>query len=311
VGDAVAARRIPVQGPFLALLKPEGTVADWLFPRPSDALDLESGLRRLVPLDAAAWGGRSNLPRGVDFCAGLVDADPSKPKQMPAFWRWSDLHLWLCTSTQPTSVEGVSAPPVEARTHVAIDPTSGRAKDGMLFSTAGRRWIVRDGAIGLGLRTGATIQDGAAPVGGERRMARWRPASTALPTVPAAVVESAMRGAVRVMLATPAIFDGGWLPRRLFDAPEGSTLVSAIVGRPDVVSGWDLAQRRARPSRRCAPAGSVYFMRLGGDAEARRAWATSAWLAPRSDTDEDRLDGYGSLLLGVWDGQIATPAQRL
>src|SRR5690606_22723653 len=86
--------------------------------------------------------------------------------------------------------------------------------------------------------------------------------------------------------------DDGWRPARLFDAPPGSTLVAGSVGRPEVVSGWDLATNKGRPTRRCAPAGSVYFLRHCGTAAARRAWAEATWLQPRADADTDRLDGY-------------------
>lgn len=311
VGDSDNAKRIPVQGPFPALLSLDGSVEEWLFPRPADALLLESGLTRLVPLDLSAWGLRSNLP-GVELApVSRPVAEPSKPEPMKALWRWSEMERWLSNPDAPGEIRGVATPPIEARLHVAIDPATGRALDGALFPTAGRRMLTEEGPIGLGLRTAATIQDGAAPAGGERRMVRWRQANRPLPIAPANVVKSVEGGAVRVVLATPAIFQHGWRPANLFDAPPGSALVAASVGRAEVVSGWDLATNKARPTRRCAPAGSVYFLRLGGDAAARRAWAEAVWLQPRADADADRLDGYGSVLLGAWDGKLTLPAPSM
>lgn len=308
VGDPDKAKRVAVQGPFPALLNRDGSVEEWLFPRPADALLLEGGLRRLVPLDLTDWGLRSNLP-GADLApVGLAVADPSKPKPMNALWRWSEVERWLSNPDAPGEIRGVAAPPIEMRLHVAIDPATDRAFDGALFSTAGRRMVIEEGSIGLGLQTSATIQAGAAPAGGERRMVRWRQAGKSLPSAPETVLKSAADGAVRVLLATPAIFQHGWLPERLFDAPRGSALVAAGVGRAEVVSGWDLVTNKVRPTRRCAPTGSVYFLRLGGDTAARRAWAQEAWLEPRSDADSDRLDGYGSVLLGAWDGNLTPPA---
>lgn len=311
VGDPEKAKRIAVQGPFPALLGRDGSVEEWLFPRPADALFVEGGLRRLVPLDLTPWGLRSNLPGAELVPVGLAVADPSKAKPMKALWRWSEMERWLSNPDAPGEIRGVAAPPVETRLHVAIDPATGRALDGALFSTAGRRMITEEGAIGLGLKTLATIQEGAAPAGGERRMVRWRQANKPLPSAPEAVLNSVEGGAVRVVLATPAIFQHGWRPERLFDAPLGSALVAASVGRAEIVSGWDLATNKARPTRRCAPSGSVYFLRLGGDAAARRAWAEAAWLEPRADSDTDRLDGYGSLLLGAWDGNLTPPAPSM
>lgn len=314
IADPEEAKRIAVQGPFPALLSQDGSIEDWLFPKPADALLLDQALRRLVPLDLAAWGLRSNLPDAVLAPVGLAALDPSKPSPMAAFWRWSEMERWLSSPDAPGEIHGIAAPPVETRLHIAIDPTTGRALDGALFSTAGRRMIIKDTentknkAIGIGLRTSATIREGAAPAGGERRMVRWHQANKPLPEAPEAVLKSAEEGAVRVVLMTPAIFQHGWRPERLFDAPQGSELVSASVGRPEVVSGWDLAIKKARPTRRCTPAGSVYFLRLGGAPAERRAWAEAAWLQPRADYDNDRLDGYGSLLLGTWDGKLSLPA---
>lgn len=322
VGDPDQAKRIAVQGPFPALLNRDGSVKEWLFPKPADALLLEGGLRRLVPLDLTDWGLRSNLPEAVLAPVGLAVPDPSKPKPMKALWRWSEMERWLSNPDAPGEIRGVAAPPLETRFHIAIDPATGRARDGALFSTAGRRMVTEEDteatdwrlsiaricSIGIGLQTSARIQAGAAPAGGERRMVHWRQSTVSLPSAPEAVLKSAEGGAVRVVLATPAVFQHGWRPERLFDAPPGSALVAASVGRAEVVSGWDFATNRARPTRRCAPSGSVYFLRLGGDSAARRAWAETAWLQPRSDSDTDRLDGYGSVLLGAWDGKLTPPA---
>lgn len=312
-GNPDTARTIPVEGPFPALLGDDGKVAEWLFPRPLDALLLEGGLRKLSPLDLGGWGAQFDA--GADMLApvGLAAADPSKPKPMNPLWRWSELGAWLTGALPSVTPLGIPEPPLEHRTHVSIDPTTGRAEDGMLFALAGRRYVVdlkgTRSSIGIGLRTTAKVSDGVAAAGGERRMVRWRRSAGAeLPAAPPAVLASAREGALRVVLATPAIFTDGWRPKVLFDAPAGSKLIAATVGRPEVVSGWDLAARRARPTRRCAPAGSVYFLHLGGAAADREAWARNAWLAPRSDLPADRTDGFGAVLLGTWDGKLVAPS---
>jgi CRISPR-associated protein Cmr3 len=313
IGNPDTARTIPVQGPFPALLGDDGSVAEWLFPRPLDALLLEGGLRRLSPLDLGGWGAQFDA--GADTLApvGRASADPSKPVPMNALWRWSELAAWLIGASPRVTPLGIPEPALEQRTHVSIDPNTGRAEDGMLFALAGRRYVVdlpgTRASIGIGLRTSANVSAGVAAAGGERRLVRWRRSAGAeLPAPPPAVLASAREGAVRVVLATPAIFAAGWRPKSLFDAPAESRLIAATVGRPDVVSGWDLAARRARPTRRCAPAGSVYFLQLGGDPSEREAWARNAWLAPRSDLQADRTDGFGAILLGTWDGKLVSPS---
>jgi CRISPR-associated protein Cmr3 len=53
---------------------------------------------------------------------------------------------------------------------------------------------------------------------------------------------------------------------------------------------------RPKAARRLAPAGSVYFF------EARGATSALArlWLEPVSDLPQDRNDGFGLALWGVW-----------
>src|SRR5690606_23127566 len=133
------------QGPFPALLKCDRSVDEWLFPRPVDALLLDGSLRRLVPLDLAHWGLRSNLPDANLAPVGLAMADRSKPKPMNALWRWSEVARWLSDPDDPGDIRGVAAPPIETRIHVVIDPTTGRALNGGLFSTAGRRMVAEEG----------------------------------------------------------------------------------------------------------------------------------------------------------------------
>src|SRR5581483_1168486 len=127
---------------------------------------------------------------------------------------------------------------------------------------------------------------------------------------------------VRMILATPAIFGRGWVPQWLDrttreGAPPGLQgkirlkLVSAAVPRHQAVSGWEMENRRPKPVRWMAPAGSVYFFTvIDGDAA---ILAEEGWLAPVSDDEEtsephrpvskNRDDGFGLALWGVWNGK--------
>jgi CRISPR-associated protein Cmr3 len=89
-----------------------------------------------------------------------------------------------------------------------------------------------------------------------------------------------------LLLTTPGFFAAGWRPRDL-----DGRLVSAAVGGSTAVSGWDLARSAPKPTRFAAAAGSVYFLD-----------ALPEDLAPDSlcDRPEDRLQGWGCYLKGVW-----------
>jgi CRISPR-associated protein Cmr3 len=192
--------------------------------------------------------------------------------------------------------------------------------DGMLFQTAGLRFLQK-GKIPLAPRRfalslwcqGATVagrclelRQQLAPLGGERRLARWSPASEGWPEMPGELKETIVESRrARLVLLTPALFEHGPLPAWSGGAwPLGKgvnvSIRAAAIPRPEVVSGWDLAKGTAKPTRRLVPAGSVYFVELAGTPEALRQWCEETWLACVSDDAQDRRDGFGLAVLGTW-----------
>ena len=152
-----------------------------------------------------------------------------------------------------------------------------------------------------------------APLGGEQRLSYWRASDdwlslTCPPEIRRAIKE--MR-ACRVVLLTPAHFREGFRLRWLLRAQHGVTpmLKAAAVGRPQVVSGWDYEIRKPKPTRRLAPAGSVFFLNLEGDEQNIDQWIDAVWMNCVSDDDENgnpgqtRSDGFGLAALGVWPGE--------
>jgi CRISPR-associated protein Cmr3 len=112
-------------------------------------------------------------------------------------------------------------------------------------------------------------------------------------------------------LATPAIFDSGWKPGWLNEefvgSPPGATLSLRLVGisiqRWRAVSGWSLLnnpphQRPGpKPVKRFIPSGGVYFFeRVNGKASE----LADRWLEPVSDDEQDRRDGFGLAVWGIW-----------
>ena len=78
-------------------------------------------------------------------------------------------------------------------------------------------------------------------------------------------------------------------------------IAAACIGRPLVVSGWDVAKNQPKATRRLAPAGSVYFVGLDGTPEAIETWVRNVWLACVSDDPRDSLDGFGLAMVGTWE----------
>lgn len=157
--------------------------------------------------------------------------------------------------------------------------------------------------------------------GGEGRLAHWKVASddprdAALWNCPGGIttlLRSPSNNCIRMVLATPAIFRNGWRPGWLNDSLEGTPpipgaprlkLIGATVERWQPVSGWSLdrsggKQPGAKPIRRMVPAGSVYFFEKTDDGDIQ-SLAQSGWLAPVSDEQQDRRDGFGLAIWGTW-----------
>jgi CRISPR-associated protein Cmr3 len=69
------------------------------------------------------------------------------------------------------------------------------------------------------------------------------------------------------------------------------------VERWQAVSGWDMVARKPKAIRRVTPAGSVYWFEI---VKATEDWAKKLWLTPISDSEQDRRDGFGLVLPGIW-----------
>jgi CRISPR-associated protein Cmr3 len=327
--------KVWVQGPLLAELQQDGEeVLQWFAPAPRDLTILQDDekattIQRLLPRPLAPGEAMDSLPEQgllpVGDAGGETYGKP--PKDLPAFWNWSDFEAWLTHPADRSDVDlrtlGVEALPIETRAHLAIQPGERVGIDGMFFQTSGLRFLQKGDSLleprrfALSLACqGANIagrdlkmERQIAPLGGERRLARWSPASKEWPRLPATVREKiiATRRA-RLILLTPALFEKGALPGWNESAwPLGGTVKAkvraACVPRPAVVSGWDLAKGRPKATKRLALAGSVYFVELDGTPEEIARWCDQAWLACISDDVQDRRDGFGLAALGTWEEQ--------
>ncbi len=292
-------------GPVLERIGPNGA---FYVPAPADALHLtEEGKpvirRRLLPAELRAEEA-TDLPDDL-LPVALNGDDPRKPYPGPRYWRWDHAERWLTAPVdnqqQPKDL-GIASLDREERTHVALKSTR-TAVEGALFRTDGIRYQRREGeaieryALHFGWDGKTEGITGVASLGGERRLSVLRPSARSYPAVPKGLVESltASRRA-RIWLLTPALFDGGYRPATFGD---GVTLRACAVGRAATVSGWDHASNTPKRSRRCAPAGSIYWVELGKDVNVKD-WVSKHWFNNISSALQDRRDGFGLAVLGVW-----------
>ena len=293
-------------------------------------------LRPLTLPDGADHDKPANFP---PYFAGLPHHNNRKPAQRaPNFWYWERLEDWLFNPEGETALLnpadlGHDGPQPDRRIHVKIDPTNFTGEDSMLFATSGLTFWRQDKnsddqsppelsktkklllAVAVDELNALSIGEGLAPLGGERRLMRWHEIKSikgedllkpkkGLDHLADRITQNG--GHCRLVLLTPAYFKDGWLPGD-FGEKAGTTvtLEAAAVPKPIVVSGWDFASKPPgpKPTRRLAPAGSVYFVKVEGDIE---QWINDRWLHPLSDDEELAMAGFGLTAVGLWNGKKPT-----
>jgi CRISPR-associated protein Cmr3 len=301
-------RAIGVRGP---LLQRDG---EGIFVAPRDATVVQSDagsptVARLTPF-TGTQAGVTNLP------ADLIPlAVPQHGKPVPGYGSWpaSTLEKWLTTPDTVKTVERIALPQPEERMHVRIARETLSGEDGQLYGVSYTAWESKQ-VSGTGYHTWSlqvAVDDAPetlAPVGvlgGENRLGAVSETSPATFTAPAAVVRT-LQGVkrVRLILATPALFDEGWYASWMQNGHVPGTKVrvklrAAAVGRRQAITGWDYQLRQPKPVQLAVAAGSVYFFDIcDGDASDLTA---GAWLTSTSSTPEARLDGFGLALWGIWE----------
>ncbi|AKQ70339.1 CRISPR-associated RAMP Cmr3 [Myxococcus hansupus] len=314
---------------FIALRRALGesfTRAHRMWPVPADAVRVldERGAECLVRLEPHPGGSRTLGPDEDDAREALWHPRRSasgKPLTSPLFWPESRMMAWLSgapVSPMPEQ-EGLSQ---RTDIHLAIDVETQASQDSMLHSRevvemlrAQRQaggFAVEEWALGLSCvwpDPASGLPRGPVGLGGRRRLSSVERLDVALFAMPDALAQRT-RG-LRLVLATPAEFQRGWLPdgfERVAGAPPRYVgrlpcvdapvvLRAALVPRALEVSGWDMVLRRPRPTRRWVPAGAVYFFEKHGGGDFTAEELRALWLASWGSGHAEAL---GQVLPGVW-----------
>lgn len=196
----------------------------------------------------------------------------------------------------------------ETRLGIALNSESRTAENGALYTTEAISFC--DGAgflVGISGDHGLLPKEGLLRLGGDGKGARYRLMEDfKLPTEPSLQVG----GRFRLILTTPGIFSGGWLPERISKRADSSyhlegdgftaRLVCAAINRYDVISGWDLANWQPKTAQRVVPAGSVYwFDDLQGEPAKLTGWVDSGLWGGNIDTQR-RAEGFNRAFVAAW-----------
>ncbi len=156
----------------------------------------------------------------------------------------------------------------EPKIGIRMDRDTRAADDGFLYRVGLRR-LGEDLSFGVGIDALSLSDRGLLKLGGESKPASYERISDTPPVPTPPRDRIADTSTFVLYLATPAIFDQGWVPGAvdpdtLRATVNGATvrLEAAAVGKPGAIGGWDVAAGRPKPMDRTVPAGSVYYFSL-------------------------------------------------
>lgn len=196
---------------------------------------------------------------------------------------------------------------LDPRVGIGMSPATGSVEDGKLFTAQAMALAKGVGfvadTVGVNLSHVHLLR-----FGGDGRGATCQPVTQSASTVDYAALTKTRR--MKLVLTSPAVFAGGWLPDGVVCNDSGAytltapgikaTLACAAVQRMEIASGWDLAQRSPKAAERVVPTGSVYwFNAVEANAEALADWV-SAGLWGQSPNVARRAEGFNRFALGAW-----------
>lgn len=307
-------------GPTLAMWRRRrGRALERRWPVPGDVEYVRSSdqtpahVRYLRPAPSAiATLGRDDDPaRERLWIAPALDR--GKPGPTPRWWTEDELGAWLTGA--PLAAEPAIASDRLARrrvTRTAIAAATQTVVDAALFSHDVIETVEPDGewAIVATVTAPDARFAATATLGSDRRLARVDELERAVFDPPPALAAASAGGApgLRLLVVTPTIFAGGWLPDGLVAhgeeyrghlagiSPE-VILRAAIAPRPMAISGWDMAAAAPRATDLAVAPGSVYFLQRADGIAFSAEELRGLWLAPLGRRTED---GFGRVMAAPW-----------
>jgi len=189
---------------------------------------------------------------------------------------------------------------IESRIGFKRDETTRTVGEGDLYSPAYVR-LAKKVALGVGysgLPAGMNSLPDLFPLGGESRLAQCEPwPSDPLPAAPpGSAFHVDASGQVRfiIVLLTPGRLDPNKPPR------DGVELVSACIGKPLSIGGWDSLKHEPLPLKPFVPAGSVFFCQAPADRLSQVLAEHGRWLG------EHARHGFGQIAIGLWPSTDST-----
>lgn len=156
----------------------------------------------------------------------------------------------------------------EPKVGIGRDFDTRTASEGLLYRVAMKRLEGRNGKLSILIKY--TLPDklgnGLSRFGAENKAVEY--VNGKFPNIPFPASLSDNR--FKIYLATPAIFEEGAYPKKWFEE-FGLKLLTASIGKPEAIGGFDIVARRPKVMRKAVPAGSVYYVQGEDNTKVERA----------------------------------------
>ena len=293
-----------VAGPFLARWEEVSgkLVAVRYTPMPADIVQVKSGGKK----DYFALRPASNFQFECDKPSShwrplfpWRDVDDASEPEEPGWLRETALTDYLQDTTGWDLLLGKELFVPESRFGIGLDYANKRPTTGMLYQV---EFIRPQSKVGLLARLTGKTQlpdpNGWLALGGEMRAARYRTVSDVSVMANASIAQPTTQ--LKLVLLTPAFFSGGWQPQEgkwdtLFNE-QNVQLVSAALGRPQRIGGWDIATNWHKPMRAFVPAGSVYYFQSDRPIVSPQTLTET----PPGELPFGKM-GFGQVAVGQWN----------
>lgn len=243
----------------------------------------------------------TDMPCGLD---NLWIHSENPMEAVSGFLSTDEMRRYLMGETPSGETEPEKLFEIEERTGIRKNRNKRSVETGGLYSVEFVR-LNEDAGFAVEVENTKLLpESGMLRLGGDNRSARYSSGSWSEIPVEAIKKKIAETKHFKLVLTTPAVFNKGWLPGWInSDTLQGeiggiaARLVSACVGKPIGIGGYDFVKNMPKPMKKAVPAGSVYYFELVSgsvDSLFERLWL-------KSISDERAQEGFGITLTGGFD----------
>lgn len=288
-------------GQFLLARQERGLVHP-IYPLPRDVSQKKGESQKtmfvLKPKDLKDKNVETDLPTGLRHMWYPAEF---ALEQGSGYLSQSQMEKYLNGGTPQEFIEQKDIFDFEDRTGIRKNRSSRNVESGGLYSVGYFRF--RKGA-GFALEidgTDALPEHGIIRLGGDHRSACFSHVSWTDMAKEQVKKLIASNRLFKIVLISPAIFTGGWLPGGIDGITmEGQIngvnvrMIGACIGKPVGIGGFDIARKTPKIMKKAVPSGSVYLFELKeNDIE---KLFNNVWL--KSLSDERINEGFGISLIG-------------